>query len=291
MNKKSRLGYSKNSPYRNSKYLDISTPSGVIDMSNTPRDLLGITSTGEVQFMRANDPNPYFFSSKLVREIPVNKKQYGGFQDYLSIIFDDEEEPTSSNIAPTAPSEEEINPQIEEYKSRIAKLERDNSAFALAMEDIEQPYYFRNNISPYRPKYSDTQSKEEAAFNFFTGRGYSREVAAGLVGNIKHESNFNPFATGDGGKAKGLAQWHPDRYNKLSQLFDLSSFQGNLEAIDHELKTSEKGAFKKILNAKTPEEAAALTDKYYERSAGLSRAQRVATARNVYSKYRNGGIF
>ena len=40
---------------------------------------------------------------------------------------------------------------------------------------------------------------------------WSPEQACGILGNVQHESAFNPVARGDGGSAYGLAQWHADR--------------------------------------------------------------------------------
>ncbi|MEZ4490972.1 MAG: hypothetical protein R3F51_25615 [Cyanobacteriota/Melainabacteria group bacterium] len=50
----------------------------------------------------------------------------------------------------------------------------------------------------------------------------------------------------------------------------------------HELQTSESGAWAKIQRAQTPGEVAAAFDKYYERSAGTSRGERVANAENIH---------
>src|SRR6185369_12101840 len=71
----STLGYSKNSPYINNPYLDINTPEGYIDMSNTNMDLLGIDNTGQVQHMKAGRKKPYRFRGSRIREIPY---QAGG---------------------------------------------------------------------------------------------------------------------------------------------------------------------------------------------------------------------
>ncbi len=79
MDKKSKLGYSKGSPYRKNPYLDISTPHGTIDMSNTEMDLLGVTPEGEVQYMKGGSSNPYVFNSNRVREIPM---QQGGIPNF-----------------------------------------------------------------------------------------------------------------------------------------------------------------------------------------------------------------
>ena len=43
------------------------------------------------------------------------------------------------------------------------------------------------------------------------GKGWTKEQATGVAANIEQESRFNPAAIGDGGKAHGIAQWHPDR--------------------------------------------------------------------------------
>lgn len=70
---KSMLGYSRNSPYKNDPFIDIFTPEGMIDMSNTDKDLVGIDEYGNTQLMLANSGNPYMFPGQQVREIPISK--------------------------------------------------------------------------------------------------------------------------------------------------------------------------------------------------------------------------
>lgn len=69
----SLLGYSKGSPYAHNPYLDIHTPEGLIDMSNTPFDLIGIDNLGNKKKMKAGAKNPYRFEGNVVREIPMKK--------------------------------------------------------------------------------------------------------------------------------------------------------------------------------------------------------------------------
>ena len=69
------LGYSKNSPFKGNPYLDIHTPDGLIDMSNTEMDLIGIDNKGNKKKMKAGAKNPYKFEGNVVREIPM---QVGG---------------------------------------------------------------------------------------------------------------------------------------------------------------------------------------------------------------------
>src|SRR6187549_1286295 len=53
MDIQSILGYSRNSPYRGNPYLDINSPEGLIDMSNTDIDLIGIDNLGNKKKMKA----------------------------------------------------------------------------------------------------------------------------------------------------------------------------------------------------------------------------------------------
>jgi hypothetical protein len=75
----SLMGYAFNSPFRNNPYLDINTPEGLIDMSNTPIDLLGIDNLGNRKKLKAGRKNPYKFEGTQVREIPM---QVGGVKSY-----------------------------------------------------------------------------------------------------------------------------------------------------------------------------------------------------------------
>lgn len=100
------------------------------------------------------------------------------------------------------------------------------------------------------------------AFDFFMSKGYSHAQAAGIVGNLMGESSFRTDAVGDGGKAKGIAQWHPDRWEPLTawakaQGKDPYDLTTQLEMVDLELRTKETKAFNALMNAKTVDEATA----------------------------------
>lgn len=75
MDLQSILGYSQGSPFAGNPYLDIHTPEGYIDMSNTNIDLIGIDNKGNKKKMKAGRKNPYKFEGDIVREIPM---QTGG---------------------------------------------------------------------------------------------------------------------------------------------------------------------------------------------------------------------
>jgi hypothetical protein len=110
-----------------------------------------------------------------------------------------------------------------------------------------------------------------SAMEFFQGRGWTAEQAAGIVSNLKRESNLDPSAVGDGGKAYGIAQWHPDRQAQFQKVYGKpiteSSLGEQLEFVDWELKNTEKRAGNKLKNAKTAAEAGSIVSQDYERPA------------------------
>ena len=135
----------------------------------------------------------------------------------------------------------------------------------------------------------------KSAYQFFKGRGYSDAQAAGIVGNLAHESGLNPAAGGDAGTSGGLAQFHNERLTALKAYAasvgkPSTDFQTQLEFIDKELHGSEAGTLAKLQGAQTPEDAAAAFINY-ERPAGytpenpaggLGYQSRQALARAVY---------
>jgi hypothetical protein len=122
-----------------------------------------------------------------------------------------------------------------------------------------------------------------AAMQFFQSRGWTPAQAAGFAANLQVESNFNPAAVGDGGRAYGIAQWHPDRQAAFQRWAgrDIrgSTFEQQLEFMQFELtQGNERRAGTMIRQATTPEQAAAMVDQYYERSNGHARQRRMQLA-------------
>ena len=118
--------------------------------------------------------------------------------------------------------------------------------------------------------------------------GMTKEQAAGFAGNIQQESGFNPqVKPGDGGKALGIAQWHPDRRVGLDM--NKMSYEDQVSHIINELKTTEKSALRKIKQTKTVKNAAIATDRFYERSAGKERKQRINYAEKLAKIAKKGG--
>jgi hypothetical protein len=129
---------------------------------------------------------------------------------------------------------------------------------------------------------SSVTPNAQTAVAYLQSKGWTAAQAQGIVGNFQQESgvNLSTNATGDGGQAYGIAQWHPDRQANFQKQYGFpiqqASLSQQLEFVNYELtQGSEKAAGAKIRATKTPGEAAAVTDQYYERSNGASRSKRI----------------
>ncbi len=144
------------------------------------------------------------------------------------------------------------------------------------------------NASPTSPtpagSSGDYNGNSKEAMDFFISKGWTPEQAAGIVGNLIIESgNFSSDVIsgkrrGDGGKAVGIAQWHPPRQAIFEKQYGKplagASFREQLEFVNWELNNTEKEAGDSLKKAKTADEAARIVDSQYERSSGQAIQQR-----------------
>lgn len=129
--------------------------------------------------------------------------------------------------------------------------------------------------------------------------GMSDAVIAGFLGNFEHESALGQNKnSGDGGTAHGLAQWRYERVDNFKRVIGKhpksATLAEQVRFVAWEMKNPEKAGMTvaqrdSILAAKTPEEAAELIDKYYERSNGKSRRDRAKAARRFAAEGLAGG--
>ena len=125
----------------------------------------------------------------------------------------------------------------------------------------------------------------QKAMEFLMARGWTKEQAAGIVGNLQAESAFDTTAFNKKENAIGIAQWRGVRQQKFKEVFgkDLkdATFEEQLAYVDWELRNGDKlerQAGDLLKDAKTADEAAAIVDKYYERSSGAQLKKRQQTA-------------
>jgi hypothetical protein len=129
------------------------------------------------------------------------------------------------------------------------------------------------------------------AMKFFMDKGWSREQAAGIVGNLQQESgpNLNPRAVnkndaGPGLHSYGIAQWNKERFENLKRFAkergtSWDDFYTQMEFVHYELTQGEKKRVgEKLRKIKDAAEAAVLIDKKYEVSTGEHRNKRIANA-------------
>jgi hypothetical protein len=110
--------------------------------------------------------------------------------------------------------------------------------------------------------------------------------AAGILGTMQVESEFDTGAFNSGEGAIGLCQWEGGRRTELEQFAEsqgrsATDWQAQVDFLMSELHGNESGAFAQIQTASTPAEAAAAFDEFYERSSGEKRQMRMANATNL----------
>lgn len=139
--------------------------------------------------------------------------------------------------------------------------------------------------------------------SFMQGLGWSKEQAAGLTANAEKESGFNYRATGDGGRAYGLFQWHPDRQRAFEQWSGKNirdaSVDDQLRFVHHELtQGAEHQAGEILRRTRTAHGAGEAVSRFYERPANTeaeassrgSAANRWFEARGAPPPGAGGGI-
>lgn len=155
------------------------------------------------------------------------------------------------------------------YKAFMESPEQDMNFF-----DTEEEIQNNANNKVYTQNASVKGSSKQAMDYFYkklmeknkgkkNAESLSRVQAAGIVGNLIHESaGLQTGIKGDGGRAFGLAQWHPDRQVGLKALAKrkgtkITDFNTQLEYVWHELNNTEKKALNLLLRSNTVKGATA----------------------------------
>lgn len=141
------------------------------------------------------------------------------------------------------------------------------------------------------------------AMEYFVAHGLTAEQAAGIIGNLLHESagTMDPSIEQYGdGPGRGLAQWGADNpdldrfgYDGTRGLVKFAEDQGKswqdlqvqLDYILHEFNTTESAAYEAVMTAQSVHEAAQMFEEKYERAGVVAMDQRYAYADMVYKAY------
>lgn len=131
----------------------------------------------------------------------------------------------------------------------------------------------------------------QRAVAYFVSVGWTPAQAAGIAANLQAESNFRPDAVGDGGRAYGIAQWHPPRQGDFARAMgkDIrgSSLDEQLAFVHWELTNTEKRAGEALRACITANEAGACVSRMYERPADANgeAVKRAALAAKIAADY------
>ncbi|WP_313596498.1 phage tail tip lysozyme [Psychrobacter sanguinis] len=151
------------------------------------------------------------------------------------------------------------------------------------------------DVSSSRLTIKDQQAKRDEAMQYFVSQGWTKQQAAGIVGNIQKESRFDPRAQGDKDKngvyrAHGLAQWRDSRLADFRSVMGKSvqqaSFEEQLAFIQYELtKGKEKSAGNRLKKATTADQAGAIVSEFYERPGAVEaeKKERGQIAQGIYN--------
>lgn len=148
------------------------------------------------------------------------------------------------------------------------------------------------------PQNLGSGSSEQKVMNYLIQQGLSKEQAAGIAGNLKQESGFNPKSGFNGGSHLGIAQWdRTDRWPRISKYvksigLDPNTLEGQLAGMVWEAK--QRGNWDKIKQTKTSTEAAAYWEDKFEVSGdspGMRGYEnRLRYAREIEKSYKPPGV-
>ena len=128
------------------------------------------------------------------------------------------------------------------------------------------------SINTAAPAATIGSPSEQRAMKFLMDKGLTAAQAAGIVGNLAHESaGMNTTALGDNGSAYGLAQWRDGRRANLSAFASqrgsqMSDFDTQMEFLWKEMQ--ERGDLGSIQGTTTAAEAAEVFARKFERPQG-----------------------
>lgn len=122
------------------------------------------------------------------------------------------------------------------------------------------------------------------AYDFLISRGLSDVQAAAVVGNLQQESGLDPRSTNQSEGARGIAQWHAERWQNL---LAFAATQGRsewdlglqLEFVWHELESNPSFGLDALRGSSTIEAATIAFQDRFERCGVCAQEKRIALAK------------
>src|SRR5947209_6876715 len=121
-------------------------------------------------------------------------------------------------------------------------------------------------------------ANQAAITQFLANKGLTANQIAGIEGNLKVESGFDPTLPNRAEGAIGLAQWEGPRRTALDRYASSTggsetNLNTQLGYLWSELMGPESSAYTALKQTSTPEAAATVWDQLFERSSGAARSQ------------------
>lgn len=137
--------------------------------------------------------------------------------------------------------------------------------------------------APSAPQKPGAPEQGMAVLRGLIDRGVPPIGAAGLTGNLQQESNFDPLAIGDQGRARGISQVTRDRRIAFEQFAvanskDPDDIETQLDFLVEELRTTEARAARGIFAAETPRDAAIASSRLFFRPGVPNLSNRIRFA-------------
>lgn len=137
-----------------------------------------------------------------------------------------------------------------------------------------------------------TSERMRQGMRYYTSKGFTKEQAAGIMGNLYHESGgLNPAIKEKGGSGFGLAQWTTkDRRAGLaayaqSKGKEIDDYQMQLEYVLVELEQNKAYGLEQLKQAKSAEEAAKIFSDKFERPGIPHMDRRMKYANAALAEY------
>jgi hypothetical protein len=270
--------FSKNSPDNAMRdyYMNMSNyDSNNQDLYSTNQDLYG---------------NTYFDEGGSYEEL---SNEYNDLSELQSIASMDGDNELYEYLAPQISSVQKSLTSLEELaKYDVIKEE-------LQRQILQQPQFQEPSIEGYNPRRPFTSNYESTDSEpmmlgtkiypnmklkgsprnvkaYLTQKGLSRNAIAGIMGNIEHESSFNPGIGGDQGTSFGLFQHHAKRKdNLLSYLkkrnLDKTSIEGQIDFALSEYPQ----LIQKLNKAVSPQQAADIWVREFEKPANVDKQSKL----------------
>jgi len=171
------------------------------------------------------------------------------------------------------------SPSLNDGEDEIVRKIRERQGLPPVEEQTpEQADRERARSDAWRKNQDIDKDQSNFVSDFFEAMGWTKEQAAGITANLAAESNFDPKARGDWGRARGIAQWHRDRQDKFQEwagfslMDDRADLIKQMQFVHHELtEGAEQKAGSLLKAAQNAQDAGAVVSKYYERPRDVDR--------------------